>query len=123
MQTTRTYLIRIFSYLFVAGIVSSAAADTLNRREWDIDGVTREALVYIPPGAKANNSPLVFAFHGHGGSMQGAARMFHIHELWPEAIAVYMQGLNTPGQLTDPEGKRPGWQRRPGDQADRDLKF
>jgi polyhydroxybutyrate depolymerase len=34
-----------------------------------------------------------------------------------------MQGLNTPGQLTDPEGKRPGWQKEKGDQKDRDLKF
>src|SRR5262249_54094918 len=36
---------------------------------------------------------------------------------------VYMQGLPTPGKLTDPEGKRPGWQQAAGDQSDRDLKF
>ncbi len=46
-----------------------------------------------------------------------------MHQHWPEAIAVYMQGLNTPGRLTDPEGKKSGWQMRPGDQHDRDLKF
>src|SRR5258708_24870791 len=34
-----------------------------------------------------------------------------------------MQGLNTPGKLTDPEGKKTGWQSGPGDQNDRDLKF
>ena len=34
-----------------------------------------------------------------------------------------MQGLPTPGQLTDPEGKRNGWQKTVGDQKDRDLKF
>jgi polyhydroxybutyrate depolymerase len=34
-----------------------------------------------------------------------------------------MQGLNTPGKLTDPEGKRSGWQHGPGDQKDRDLNF
>jgi polyhydroxybutyrate depolymerase len=34
-----------------------------------------------------------------------------------------MQGLNTPGRLTDPEGKKPGWQHRVGDHGDRDLKF
>jgi polyhydroxybutyrate depolymerase len=34
-----------------------------------------------------------------------------------------MQGLNTPGTLTDTEGKRPGWQKTFGDQGDRDLKF
>ncbi len=45
------------------------------------------------------------------------------HKHWPEAIVVYMQGLNTPGALTDPDGKRPGWQKTFGDQGDRDLKF
>jgi polyhydroxybutyrate depolymerase len=65
----------------------------------------------------------VFVFHGHGGNMRQVSRSFRIHELWSEAIVVYMQGLNTPGQLTDPEGKRPGWQKEKGDQKDRDLKF
>ncbi len=99
------------------------AADTLTRREWKVDGVLREALVYIPPKAKTEATPVVFAFHGHGGSMNHAARMFGYHTLWPEAMVVYMQGLNTPGKLTDPEGKKPGWQHGLGDQGDRDLKF
>ena len=99
------------------------AADALARREWKVDSVVREALVHVPPDAKTNSAPVVFAFHGHGGSMNNAARMFHIESLWPEAIVVYMQGLNTPGRLTDPEGKKPGWQQGFGDQNDRDLKF
>jgi polyhydroxybutyrate depolymerase len=99
------------------------AADDLMRKEWQIDGVTREALVYAPAAATTTPSPLVFAFHGHGGTMQNAAKSFGYHKLWPEAIVVYMQGLNTPGRLTDPEGKKPGWQKSVGDQHDRDLKF
>ena len=55
--------------------------------------------------------------------MNNAARSFRYHELWPEAIVVYMQGLKTPGQLTDPKGLRAGWQKEKGDQDDRDLKF
>ena len=55
--------------------------------------------------------------------MRHAAATFAYQKHWPEAIAVYMQGLNTPGQLTDPEGKKPGWQKAVGDQNDRDLKF
>ena len=55
--------------------------------------------------------------------MNNAARSFQIHERWDEAIVVYMQGLNTPGQLTDPEGKKRGWQKEKGDQKDRDLRF
>src|ERR1051326_4735523 len=92
------------------------AADSLARREWNVDGVVREALVYAPAKAKSEASPVVFAFHGHGGSMSNAARQFGYHRLWPEAIVVYMQGLNTPGRLTDPEGQKAGWQFGPGDQ-------
>ena len=88
-----------------------------------MDGVVREALVYVPPKAKTEGTPILFAFHGHGGTMNHAARTFGYHTLWPEAIVVYMQGLNTPGILTDSEGKKPGWQSRIGDQGDRDLRF
>ncbi len=102
---------------------TTRAAEDAARREWMVDGVTREAIVHLPASATTNDGPLVFVFHGHGGSMANARRSFRIDELWPEAIVVYPQGLKTPGRLTDPEGKRAGWQREPGDQADRDLKF
>lgn len=93
------------------------------QREWTVDGVTREGIVYAPESAKESACPVIFAFHGHGGTAQHAARTFAYQTHWPEAIVVYLQGLPTPGQLTDPEGKRAGWQKTPGDQGDRDLKF
>ena len=40
--------------------------------------------------------------------MNNAAEKLAYHNRWSEAIAVYMQGLNTPGALTDPEGKKLG---------------
>lgn len=46
-----------------------------------------------------------------------------MHEAWPEALVIYPQGLPTVGQLTDPEGQRPGWQHMPGGEGDRDLRF
>ena len=118
-------LLSLSSFCLAALLSASAAlaADTLARRQWTVDGVVREALVYAPPQARTNAAPVVFAFHGHGGSMNNAARVFSYHTRWPEAIVVYMQGLNTPGRLTDPEGKKPGWQSASGDQGDRDLKF
>jgi len=67
--------------------------------------------------------PVVLVFHGHGGTARNAARTFALHRHWPEAIVVYPQGLNTPGRLTDPEGRRPGWQHAAGEQGDRDLKL
>ncbi len=93
----------------------------LVRRAWKIDGVEREALLHLPQTPKG--APVVFGFHGHGGSMRNGARMFHIETLWPEAVVVYMQGVPTPGHITDFEGKLNGWQKTVGDQNDRDLKF
>lgn len=109
--------------LFLASQAIPGQAAEPAPREWMVDGVKREALVYIPEKAKTEPSPLIFAFHGHGGRMQNTPRSSPFHTLWPEAIVVYPQGLNTPGRLTDPEGKKPGWQHSPGDQGDRDLKF
>lgn len=92
-------------------------------RVWQVDGVERQGLVYAPETAKSEPAPLVFCFHGHGGNTANAARSFRMHAEWPQAIVVYLQGLKTPGQLTDPEGRKPGWQKSAGDQGDRDLKF
>jgi polyhydroxybutyrate depolymerase len=93
------------------------------RVELKIEDTARTALVYAPAAAKEKAVPVVFVFHGHGGSMLNAARSFAMHRHWPEAIAVYPQGLPTPGKLTDPEGKRAGWQSAAGVQGDRDFKF
>ena len=92
-------------------------------REWTVDGVVRQALVYAPPQATSDVTPVVFAFHGHSGTMGGAAALYAFQAIWPAALVVYMQGLNTPGVLYDPEGKLPGWQHVVGGQGDRDLKF
>lgn len=120
MKTIHSFAL-LFSCLLASFI--ARAEETLARREWKVDDVAREALVHIPATAKTNAAPVVFAFHGHGGTMRNAARTFGYHQIWPEAIVVYMQGLNTPGRLTDPEGKKPGWQHSVGAQGDRDLKF
>lgn len=102
---------------------SGALPPGFRRWEFKVDGVAREALVYAPATAKEQPAPVVFVFHGHGGTARNVVRSFAIQRHWPEAISVYMQGLNTPGRLTDTEGKRSGWQARLGDQQDRDLKF
>jgi len=97
------------------------AESSLIEREWKVGGVTRTALIYVPANATKGPTPVVFAFHGHGGTARTASRWAY-QTLWPEAICVYMQGLPTPG-MTDPEGKLPGWQNAPRIQGDRDLKF
>ena len=94
-----------------------------DRREWKVDGIVREALVYVPPQAKIIATPVLLVFHGHGGTMGAAATGFAYHSCWPAALVVYLQGINTPGALYDPEGKETGWQSIVGGQGDRDLKF
>lgn len=121
----KTYLAAPIGFIAVLiFLVSGCRADeSLPVRQWNVNGVTREALVYVPASTTAKVAPVIFAFHGHGGSMQRVSRIWEYQKLWPEAIVVYMQGLKTPGQITDPEGTKTGWQRQVGDQQDRDLQF
>jgi polyhydroxybutyrate depolymerase len=91
--------------------------------QWKIGDTTRKAMVYIPVAAKEKPTPVVFIYHGHGGSMNNVYNKYRVQELWPEAIVICPQGLNTPGALTDPKGERSGWQQDKGFQQDRDLIF
>ena len=54
--------------------------------------------------------------------MNGFAQHAGLQNEWPEAFVVYPQGVPTPTSV-DPEGLKPGWQRRPSEVGDRDLKF
>src|SRR3974390_313982 len=121
MQSSWSLLVLLLA--LAAWSACGAETDNLQSMSITVDGVTRSTLVHVPTTAKTNPTPLVFVFHGHGGSAQLAARSFHLEREWPEAMVVYMQGLNTPGQLTDREGRETGWQAALGDQGDRDLKF
>jgi polyhydroxybutyrate depolymerase len=109
--------------ILTATILLLVPAQEPTPRTWEVDGTKREAIIYAPTKKTEGKVPLLFDFHGHGGTARHAARTHHFHETWPEAVVVYMQGLNTPGKLTDPEGKKTGWQATPGDQKDRDLLF
>lgn len=86
-----------------------------------IEGIERTAMV-VAPAAPTAHPPVVFGFHGHGGNGRQFARSAGIVGSWPEAVMVFPNGLPSPG-ITDPEGKKPGWQQRAGEQNDRDLKF
>ncbi|HUA67835.1 MAG TPA: hypothetical protein VMA13_04740, partial [Candidatus Saccharimonadales bacterium] len=67
------------SVLLLAWLSSFAhGADNLQQMNFTIAGVERTALVYIPPTAKTSPTPLVFVFHGHGGSARQADRSFYM---------------------------------------------
>jgi len=95
--------------------------------KWTVDGEKREALVFAPTTDSAVKRPLVFAFHGHGGNMHGAAQLMHIHTTWPEAIVVYPQGLIDRPSPIDQQGNRPGWEveanQLAGNVGNKDLDF
>ena len=90
-------------------------------RTWTIDGVERTAIVHLP-AKSAVRSPLILAFHGHGGRAARVERSMDFQSHWPEAVVVYPQGLPT-RSARDPEGDRAGWQNRVGEFGDRDIKF
>jgi polyhydroxybutyrate depolymerase len=117
------HLCFLLSLLALVATCPAQLPDNVQKLELTVDGVTRSGFIYTPSTAKETPAPVIFVWHGHGGTAQNAARSFAMYQHMPEAISVYLQGLNTPGQLTDPEGKKPGWQHAAGAQEDRDLKL
>ena len=96
----------------------------LTSQSWTVAGASRTALISVPRATRPETGwPVVFVFHGHGGTSAQASRSFRIHDAWPEALVIYPQGVPTVGQVTDPEGRLPGWQHVPGGEDDRDLRF
>ena len=93
--------------LAIRGVAQAQATGLPAPQEWTVDGVKREAIVFAPATAKSQPSPVLFAFHGHTGTMKEMA-LRHFQEAWPEAIVVCPQGLKTPGRRADLEGKFTG---------------
>ena len=82
---------------------------------WQVDGVTREAIVYAPASPAPEGAPLILSFHGFGDNMRNF-QYTNVHAAWPEAIVVYFQGLERRRGLL-------GWQVEPGADGDRDLRL
>jgi polyhydroxybutyrate depolymerase len=113
----------VLAVMFSVGVHAFGGPTTMT---WTIGMDQREALVYPPSSNIAGvTHPLVFVFHGHGGTMQGAAQGAHIETLWPDAIVVYPQGLAT-WSPTDHSGVHSGWQVEKNEAhnvGNRDLEF
>ena len=116
----RTWIFGLVAAVFATSN-SFGVEPTLTK--FTVNGVEREALIFLPSTSPNAKGPVIFAFHGHGGNMHFAARGMAFQNSWPEAIVVYPQGLPTPGIIMDREGRKPGWQRELGQEGDRDLKF
>ena len=97
-----------------------AGSDNLKIR---VDGKTRRFLVLVgDEAAKSEKAPLLFVWHGFGGSASQARRYVKPNRDWPEGIVVIPQGLD---RRVAALGNRsaPGWQFAEGELDDRDLKF
>src|SRR5436305_9813359 len=77
------------------------AGETGIRREWKVGGVTREAMVYAPgsasASAKTSEAPLLFVFHGHGGTMRNAALGLVTNRFGRKRSSFTRKGRRLPG--------------------------
>jgi polyhydroxybutyrate depolymerase len=121
MILLKKILLCVGGFLAVAGFLARAADEPLKPVEWTVNDEKRQALVILPMRKSDDPAPVIFVFHGHGGTMQSMERK-GFQKWWPEAIIVCPQGLPT-ATIRDPEGKRSGWQPGLGKNNDRDLKF
>lgn len=94
---------------------------------FDIEGVQREVYVAFPVTEKPN-APILFAFHGHGGTGKGFGTQKQFEAHWKDCIVVYPTGLPTVSGA-DQDGSKTGWQHSVGEVnrhtniQDQDLKL
>jgi polyhydroxybutyrate depolymerase len=88
-----------------------------------VRGLERHYLLH--PGSRSADPgprPAVIVFHGFTQSARSAEELFDFSQVWPEAIAVYPEGLDrTVERLGGARG--PGWQFAAGEFDDRDVAF
>jgi polyhydroxybutyrate depolymerase len=83
-----------FLVALVVPVIAHAAPERLAMK---IDGTDRQALVFAP-GKFASARPLLFVYHGAGDTAKNFTEV-GLHEAWPDAIVVYMDGVSRgPGQ-------------------------
>ncbi len=92
-------------------------------KAYTIEGVSRKCIIFEPQ-QKTEKAPVVFVFHGHGGTMKNASKTMNFQDEFPEAVVVFMQGIpGTSGYVVDKEGLLSGWQMFPNDSGNRDVLF
>ena len=81
----------LFSTPFALAVLLQATAFGESKTmTWIVDGVKREAIVYLPSAKSPNGkTPVVFAFHGYGDDMQNFQHV-DLQEAWPEAIVDFL---------------------------------
>jgi polyhydroxybutyrate depolymerase len=123
----RTLLLVVLIVL-PGGVQSAAAATCLGMPgatgtiELKMGAFTRSFVVRVPATYDARTpGPLIFLFHPFGMNAQYMQGRVQIPRVWPEAIAVYPNGMPRLGAGAG--GLQPAWQTSPGELDDRDLVF
>ncbi len=76
---------------------TTSSATALKTMYWTVGGVIREAAVYIP--STTGYHPIVFGFHGSGGTGAGfGANFCYFEKNWSGAIVVYPTALTINGK-------------------------
>lgn len=109
-------------YILLLSLALLQSEGSIVSKTWTVNEDERTALVHMPTKASSEKYPLVFVWHGHGGSSEKFLEKCPVHEFWPDAIVVYPQGLKTRTPY-DKKGERTGWQHSIGDYSDRDVAF
>jgi polyhydroxybutyrate depolymerase len=81
----------------------------------------RTFVVRVPKVDARTPAPVVFLFHPFGMNMQYMQGRVPIPRVWPEAIAIYGQGMPRFG--AGAVSLQPSWQTRSGEMDDRDLAY
>jgi polyhydroxybutyrate depolymerase len=110
------------------GSATGAVADTCTgtpgssgQVEIQVGTAMRSFVVRAPKTETRTPAPVVFLFHPFGMNTQYMQGRVPLPRVWPEAIAVYGQGMpRTGGEAVS---LQPAWQTRPGEMDDRDLAY
>ena len=70
---TRSLRLLLVLVLWLAALGGVRAAESPTRREWTVDGVVREALVYVPSGSRTQAAPVVTFIHSANHAFPPAA--------------------------------------------------
>lgn len=106
-------LIALFSAIYCKAENNGGQILTLTSED-----TQRYALIFAPE-QNSTPRPLVFVFHGRGGSMHGISRQMDIHNHWKDAVVVYPQGMWCEGGYRDGFG----WVVPDGADEGRDIRF
>lgn len=85
-----------------------------------VGSTIRTFVLRVPSGYDGSTpAPVVIAFHPGGSNAQYMQARFNITKVWPDALALYPEGL---GRTTE-AGQRPSWQTKQGEMDNRDIAF